>query len=60
MKKPIKLKGRPPIENRLLVKQPINLKLSGWLLAWMADQPVNRARLIEEALIKVHRLKPPA
>jgi hypothetical protein len=58
-KKPRKLQGRPPIENRQLVKVAINIKLPRWLLDWMAEQPTNRARLIEESLSKVYRLKPP-
>jgi hypothetical protein len=58
-KKPRKLQGRPPIENRQLVKAAINIKLPRWLLDWMAEQPTNRARLIEESLSKVYRLKPP-
>jgi hypothetical protein len=49
-KKPRKLQGRPPIENRQLVKVAINIKLPRWLLDWMAEQPTNRARLIEESL----------
>jgi len=59
MKKPRRLMGRPPLENRQLIKDPISIKLPRWLLDWMAEQPHNRARLIEEAMIKVHRLKPP-
>lgn len=42
-----------------LVKVPVSLKLPRWLLAWMDTQPESRAVLIEEALKRRHKLKPP-
>lgn len=42
-----------------LVKVPVSLKLPRWLLEWLADQDKSRAVLIEEALCKTHKLKPP-
>ena len=51
--------GRP-LSPVLLKKRAISIRLSEWLLQWMDDQPdTNRAILIEEALQKVHKLKPP-
>jgi hypothetical protein len=42
-----------------LVKVPVSLKLPRWLLAWMDEQPESRAVLIEEALKRRHKIKPP-
>ena len=42
-----------------LVKVPVSLKLPRWLLAWMDTQPESRAVLIEDALKRRHKLKPP-
>ena len=42
-----------------LKKEPISLKLPRWLIDWMDDQPESRAVLIEEALKRRHKLKPP-
>ena len=50
--------GRKPIAAHLK-KQPIGMKLPSWLIAWLDDQDPSRAVTVEEALIKVHKLKPP-
>jgi len=42
-----------------LKKMPISVKLPQWLLDWMAEQEESRAVLIEDALCKRHKLKPP-
>lgn len=42
-----------------LVKMPVGLKLPRWLLDWMRQQDQSMAVLIEEALCKRHKLKPP-
>ncbi len=46
---------KPP----LLKKEPINVKLPRWLIEWLDDQPESRAVLIEDALKRRHKLKPP-
>ena len=50
--------GRKPAPP-LLKKEPISLKLPLWLIEWMDEQEKSRAILIEEALCKKHKLKPP-
>lgn len=50
--------GRPPLDPQL-VKVPVGYKLPRWLVQWVRDQDVSAAQMIEEALIKQHRLKPP-
>lgn len=42
-----------------LKKEPINVKLPKWLIEWMDGQPESRAVLIEDALKRRHKLKPP-
>lgn len=44
----------------MLKKEPIGLKLPRWLIEWMDAQPESRAVLIEDALRRRHKLKPPA
>jgi len=44
----------------MLKKEPISVKLPKWLIEWMDDQPESRAVLIEEAICKRHKIKPPA
>jgi len=51
-------RGRPPIPAGLK-KIQIGLKLPRWLIAWLDDQRGSRAVLIEEALTRRHKLKPP-
>lgn len=51
--------GRPPVPP-MLKKEPISVKLPKWLLEWMDAQPASRAVLIEEAICKRHKIKPPA
>ena len=43
----------------MLRKEPILVKLPKWLLEWMDAQPESRAVLIEDAICKRHKLKPP-
>lgn len=50
--------GRQPAPP-LLKKEPISVKLPKWLIDWMREQPESRAVLIEEALKRRHKLKPP-
>ena len=50
--------GRPPTAPHLK-KMPIAIKLPQWLLDWMATQAESRAVLIEDALCKRHKIKPP-
>ena len=50
--------GRKPA-TPALKKMPVSLKLPRWLIEWMDSQPESRAVLIEEALCKRHKLKPP-
>lgn len=47
--------SKPPT----LVKVPVGLKLPRWLLYWMRQQDQSMAVLIEDALCKRHKLKPP-
>jgi hypothetical protein len=42
-----------------LKKEPVSIKLPRWLLNWMQTQPESRAVLIENALQKQHKIKPP-
>lgn len=50
--------GRPPAPPQL---QRVNvpLRLPAWLVAWIDAQPGTRADVIEAALLKAHKLKPP-
>lgn len=50
--------GRPPLDPQL-VKVPVGYKLSRWLVEWMREQETPSAQLIEAALMKTHKLKPP-
>lgn len=50
--------GRKPAPP-LLKKEPISLKLPRWLIDWMDAQPESRAVLIEDAICKRHKIKPP-
>ena len=50
--------GRPPIDPRL-VKIPVGYKLPRWLVDWLRSQNISQAKLIEEALKRRHKLKPP-
>jgi len=49
--------GRPPAPYELK-KRMVSIRLPEWLIKWMDDQPENRAVLIEDALKKVHGIKP--
>ena len=50
--------GRPPAPP-MLKKEHISVKLPKWLIEWMDGQPESRAVLIEDAICKRHKLKPP-
>lgn len=43
----------------MLKKEPISVKLPKWLIEWMDAQPKSRAVLIEEAICKRNKIKPP-
>jgi hypothetical protein len=51
--------GKPPIDKRM-VKVPVGYKLPRWLVAWIREQDEPAAVLIEDALCKIYKLKPPA
>ena len=42
-----------------LKKIPVGMKLPRWLVEWMREQPESQAALIEDALTRRHKLKPP-
>lgn len=50
--------GRPPAPPQL---QRVNvpLRLPRWLVEWIDQQEATRAELIEAALLKAHKLRPP-
>ena len=50
--------GRKPSPPELL-KVPVSIKLPRWLIEWMYGQDESRAVLIEEALKRQHKIKPP-
>ena len=50
--------GRKPGDPRLK-KVPVGYRLPQWLVDWMRDQGDSQSGLIETALIKQHKLKPP-
>lgn len=50
--------GRKPAQP-MLKKEPCSVKLPRWLIEWMDSQPESRAVLIEDALKRRHKLKPP-
>lgn len=50
--------GRPP-GDPVLVKVPVCYKLPRWLVAWLRAQDTPAARIIEDALRRIHKLKPP-
>ena len=50
--------GRPPAPPGLL-RVTVPLRLPEWLLQWMSEQAETPAELIEAALLKAHKLRPP-
>ena len=50
--------GRPPAPPGLR-RVNVPLRLPEWLVQWMADQAEPTAELIEAALLKAHKLRPP-
>lgn len=51
--------GLPPIDPKM-VKVPVGYKIPRWLVDWLRSQDVPAAQLIEDALRRRHKLKPPA
>ncbi len=50
--------GRPPAPPGLR-RVNVPLRLPEWLVQWMSEQPETPAELIEAALLKAHKLRPP-
>ena len=50
--------GRKPADPHL-VRVPVPLRLPRWLVEWIDSQPGTRADVIEAALLKAHKLRPP-
>lgn len=50
--------GRPSLDPQM-VKVPVGYKLPRWLVNWLRDQNEPAAQLIEDALRRRHKLKPP-
>jgi len=50
--------GRPPAPPGLR-RVNVPLRLPEWLVQWMAEQAETPAQLIEAALLKAHKLRPP-
>lgn len=50
--------GRPPVDPQL-AKIPVAYRLPLWLVEWMRDQDIPASRLIEDALMRRHKIKPP-
>lgn len=50
--------GRKPAKQELK-KIPVGIKLPRWIVEWMREQPESQAVLIEDALKRRHKLKPP-
>ncbi len=54
--------GRPrgSIINPLLKREGLgNFRLPLWLIEWLREQPESGGRLIERALMKTYKIKPP-
>ena len=50
--------GRPPAPPGLR-RVNVPLRLPEWLVQWMAEEAETPAELIEAALLKAHKLRPP-
>lgn len=50
--------GRPAMPDEQK-KAGVYMKLPPWLIAWLDSQPESRAVLVEKALCKIYKLKPP-
>lgn len=65
MKKKVKQGGRggarPGSGRKALppgqAKVSVSIKLPPWMITWMGEQTDNRTTLIEQAVIKAHKLK---
>jgi hypothetical protein len=53
------MRAGAPSKHPALVKVPVGLKLPRWLLDWLRQQDKSMAVLIEEALKRRHKIKPP-
>jgi hypothetical protein len=51
--------GRPPAPPALR-RVNVPVRLPAWLVEWMAQQSDTPAALIQAALLKAHKLTPPA
>lgn len=52
-------RGRKPTPAPLKREQ-CNFRLPRWLIDWLDEQPDGNGEVIEAALIKAHKLKPPS
>lgn len=43
----------------ILIKKPVGLRMSAWIKDWLDDQEESNIELIENALKKQYKLKPP-
>lgn len=50
--------GRPQIPPHML-RETYTVRLPQWLKRWIQARPETGAALIESALVKAHKLKPP-
>ena len=50
--------GRPPAEQHLR-RVHVPVRLPAWLVEWIDAQAGTRADVIEAALLKAHKIKPP-
>jgi len=50
--------GRPPAPPQMQ-RLNVPLRLPRWLVEWIDQQEATRAELIEAALLKAHKLRPP-
>ncbi len=50
--------GRKPTDPQF-VRVAVPLRLPAWLVEWIDAQPDTRADVIEAALLKAHKLRPP-
>ena len=55
----VKRKGGRPLAPPALRRVNVPARLPAWLAEWMAEQEQTPAALIEAALLKAHKLRPP-
>lgn len=51
--------GRPPTDPDLL-KIPVSYKLPRWLVEWLREESAPASQIIESAILRRHKLKPPS